>query len=432
MNDTAGSIAAEKRARKFEGKLRRSGQWGIATAVAAAAIFAGSVGSDLEANLEIFGVAIIVASAAAAIGGLLGFLFGIPRTLQSDAPSNDGSTRYLGNTNLEQISDWLTKIIVGLSLVQLGRALPALGRLGNSLSPMLGAAPGSSGFGLSLCIYSSVVSFVVVYLWTRVDLRREMMIADSSISNTVLKEVKATVAPVVQNTVNEAVRESVDAAVRSSEQAAQRTAEMVVDAQSQRDALVLQLVDRQLTDHNPPTQDELNEAFGTASRLALTQAYQRAQSQRDSNWRSKQPDDQAAMERTIPIFRSLISRDAEERFHRHFAELGFALKDATVPDLEGAREMFSKAIEVRDAHGVDNFSIYEWGRAAVAIMNDAEFRAGRPTEGGLRAAILADLRAAKNDLGDAMFSMSDPGEPDQSRDAIATWLRLNDLSIGDL
>jgi hypothetical protein len=83
-----------------------------------------------------WGVSFVVLCAAASVGCLLGFLFGIPRTLQRanpgpqpdpkpDQPSTPESktaaaaTRaFLSNTSLEEISDWLTKIIIGLGLVQ--------------------------------------------------------------------------------------------------------------------------------------------------------------------------------------------------------------------------------------------------------------------------------------------------------------------------
>ena len=70
----------------------------------------------------VFGTAIAIAGAAAVVGGVVGFLFGIPLTSkQRAAAAND--SQYEPNTNLEQVSDWLTKIIVGVGLVQLGRAL---------------------------------------------------------------------------------------------------------------------------------------------------------------------------------------------------------------------------------------------------------------------------------------------------------------------
>jgi hypothetical protein len=76
-------------------------------------------------------VSFVVAIAAAAVGCVLGFLFGIPRSLQRgregdavktiDAGDEAKSTvqrTFVTNTSLEEISDWLTKIIIGLGLVQ--------------------------------------------------------------------------------------------------------------------------------------------------------------------------------------------------------------------------------------------------------------------------------------------------------------------------
>lgn len=72
-----------------------------------------------------YATADLIASASFLAGGLVGFLFGIPRAVQgSTAPS--GATQYQANTNLEQVSDWLTKIIVGVGLVQIGRVIPGL------------------------------------------------------------------------------------------------------------------------------------------------------------------------------------------------------------------------------------------------------------------------------------------------------------------
>ncbi len=61
------------------------------------------------------------ALAYCAAGFLVGFLFGIPRVLQGEdvLPGQQPEYRQRVNTNLEQISDWLTKIIVGLGLVEL-------------------------------------------------------------------------------------------------------------------------------------------------------------------------------------------------------------------------------------------------------------------------------------------------------------------------
>jgi hypothetical protein len=58
-------------------------------------------------------IAVLWAAACLVIGGIVGFLFGIPR------PANRTSTK--DESPIEQIADWLTKIIVGLSLTKLSK-----------------------------------------------------------------------------------------------------------------------------------------------------------------------------------------------------------------------------------------------------------------------------------------------------------------------
>lgn len=84
--------------------------------------------------------ALAVTIAAFLVGALLGFLFGIPKSLQqpkevpAPAPSGDAAVdskpvrnpAFATNTSLEEISDWLTKIIVGLSLIEFERVLQAI------------------------------------------------------------------------------------------------------------------------------------------------------------------------------------------------------------------------------------------------------------------------------------------------------------------
>jgi hypothetical protein len=87
--------------------------------------------------LRIVGVSFIFAGACAVCGWLLGLLFGIPRTLSRPqaAPAATGGTAGTPapagsntaapaptnrvNTNLEDVSDWLTKTLVGVGLTQL-------------------------------------------------------------------------------------------------------------------------------------------------------------------------------------------------------------------------------------------------------------------------------------------------------------------------
>jgi hypothetical protein len=106
------------------------------------------------ARSSILSVTIMLAAAAAAVGALLGFLFGIPRSVQETGPATAVTTpgaaeeriayergAYEVNTNLEQISDWLTKILVGVGLIQLGSLTGPLGRLVDSIAAGFGGRP---------------------------------------------------------------------------------------------------------------------------------------------------------------------------------------------------------------------------------------------------------------------------------------------------
>jgi len=125
-----------------------------------------------------FCVGVVIGSAAFLIGGLVGFLFGIPRTVRSSTPSK-GMTQYQGNTNLEQVSDWLTKIIVGVSLVEIGRIIPALAKLAEILKTPLGGQPSSATFGVGVVIAGALTGFFFIYLWTR-----EMFVRELAFDNT--------------------------------------------------------------------------------------------------------------------------------------------------------------------------------------------------------------------------------------------------------
>jgi hypothetical protein len=129
--------------------------------------------------------------AAFLLGCLTGFLFGIPRapTHERAVPQTEKITDpataagkqvsgYRPNTNLEQISDWLTKILVGVGLTQLAQAPRAASALASALSPILGDAPHSGGFGLAMVIYFFVGGFFLTYLWTRLKLGAAFREAD--------------------------------------------------------------------------------------------------------------------------------------------------------------------------------------------------------------------------------------------------------------
>jgi hypothetical protein len=122
---------------------------------------------------NVFGTALAIGSSAYFTGGIVGFLFGVPRTVQGSALSKR-ITQYQGNTNLEQVSDWLTKIIVGIGLVQIGHIVPALSKLAESMKAPLGGLPSSAAFGLGLAISYALLGFFYFYFWSRSLFAREL------------------------------------------------------------------------------------------------------------------------------------------------------------------------------------------------------------------------------------------------------------------
>jgi len=129
--------------------------------------------------------ALLIAGASLAAGCLVGFLFGIPRAVQTPSPAGDDareSTRdqpdYAVNTNLEQISDWLTKIIIGLGLFQLSKIPSAFAALAAYLANAFGVPSVPSSWVAAALAYFGTCGFLSGYLWTRLFLSGEFSRAD--------------------------------------------------------------------------------------------------------------------------------------------------------------------------------------------------------------------------------------------------------------
>lgn len=125
----------------------------------------------------------VLFAAAAAVGAALGFLFGLPRARVSDlagdgtgtaaspAPVAKPSTYYLTNSNLIKVSDWLTTIVIGLGLVNLGKIGPAVRELAHALEAPLGKAAYSGAVGVGVVIVGLLAGFILDYLWTSIRVR---------------------------------------------------------------------------------------------------------------------------------------------------------------------------------------------------------------------------------------------------------------------
>lgn len=156
--------------------------------------------------------AIIWSLACLSSGGIIGFLFGIPRVLQDNPPvavnnaakpvavaggaaavddankddANKTPTAYriMVNTNLEQISDWLTKIIVGLGLIELRNVPGYLNNLSGYFALGLGGTPQTQSLASAVIVYFVIVGFLGVYLMTRIYLAQVFSRADRETQET--------------------------------------------------------------------------------------------------------------------------------------------------------------------------------------------------------------------------------------------------------
>jgi len=264
------------------------------------------------------GVGGLAALAALVSGGLLGFLFGIPRSMQG----TQAAGRYGVNTNLEQISDWLTKILVGVALIQLGSLGAGAGRLIDAVGSALGAEQDARIAAGALLVFFAITGFLVAYVLTRTELPRMFAAFDGDQLRSV--------------------------------------AEAVVDELSSRDSDAMRHVVAQL-DENGPAVDggQLSRALAGASPGLRQQVFLIAENQRRTTWRD--PATKVRMTRTVPIFRALT--ELEPSNYRYWGELGFALKDQTTPDRHGAVAALDNAIQRRGDAADRGWELYEFVRA---------------------------------------------------------------------
>jgi hypothetical protein len=127
------------------------------------------------------------------------------------------------------------------------------------------------------------------------------------------------------------------------------------------------------------------------------------------------------MERTIPVFRSLIATDTVGQWHHYRGQLGYALKDRRPPESDAAVEALGEAIRLRDAAGDVGYLFYEFNRAMARIGGDTATGASADD---LRETILADLRAAAEDAWIRDLIGRD--------ERLAEWLKRNKLKAEDL
>ena len=210
LGDGGVEAARDRRSQIQEqlGSIESLALWFFVLLAIIAAVYGASASSGHKlpvsaGSLWATGLLLAVLGAGAACGGVLGFLFGIPRllgrpVLVQGAREGQGPTHAEGsgpkvetaptpagrlfqsNTNLEDISDFLTKIIVGLSLVEAEKIFRQLRALaGEFQANALNGASGANIMFSALAVASFAGGFLFFYLETRT--RITLLLVDAEI-----------------------------------------------------------------------------------------------------------------------------------------------------------------------------------------------------------------------------------------------------------
>ena len=302
------------------------------------------------------GYGILVAGASFISGVLLGYLFGLQPTDNSKKSANQPSTPR-AQTNLVEIADWLTKIILGAGLVQLTRLPKPIWEFATRMS--VGVAVNSAldetpnpAIGLAIMGFFSTCGLLYGYLWTRY--------------------------------------------------------EDAVTSYGAGDASAAALVTLWLNGHPLPdeqTRLKMINAVKNASSTARMRIYLQAEKYRKSST-------EEVNERSLPVLQALVEADSEGVFHRNRGQCALALmgrkKDLDKPrdDWNDAFALLNDAIRIRDLSDEPGWHEYEFARAVCQITLDSNFKKDLPSDAQTIQSIQVDLDKAK-DVPDATKNVID-------------------------
>lgn len=153
-----------------------------------------------QANIVRFGAMLLWIMACIVVGAATGFLFGFPRSGKAkndnDKAASESETNGTArpNTNLEEISDWLTKIIVGLSLVNIREISITISTISKkiALSMSVPATEANHAIGFAIITGFLTVGFFYGYFYTRLFLQQAFGVSDRKLLDLVDTVVNAT------------------------------------------------------------------------------------------------------------------------------------------------------------------------------------------------------------------------------------------------
>lgn len=275
-------------------------------------------------NLSDLSQLCLFAGACVACGVLLGLLFGVPKaTVISERHSDfkdrevSSSVRYRPNTNLEQVSDWLTKMLLGIGLTQFSSISTGIA----SISQHFHGFP--ENLIISVLIYFSVFGFLCGYIWTRVYLDRFLKESESSIK-------------------------------RSLNEHEHQLEIMVSDHKTN------SLIQKHLSEwEDPEDYQELRQHILATSDIMAKDIFRSARRVRRKHW-SSEGEKLELVNRTVPIFRYLIERSrkqGQEPTHKNYAQYAYSIirmKNANVKDYELALKNITLALSVLEKSKVND------------------------------------------------------------------------------
>ncbi len=142
-----------------------------------------------------FAFGLLLMAGAGLVGGVIGLLFGIPKSVselssekrQSGENGDTPPPGYATNTNLEQISDWLTKILVGVGLTEIATIRDQFSLLATYLGDgFLAQAVPAAGTAAPtvaavIVVFGLTSGFIAGYLFTRIFLTGAFVRVDESL-----------------------------------------------------------------------------------------------------------------------------------------------------------------------------------------------------------------------------------------------------------
>lgn len=158
-------------------RVTRGARLMLTLGVVAITTFAAGV-AGLDKFTQALGVLLLVAAAASICGGLVGFMLGLPRTYSGAEEGKRPAPRILPNTNLEQISDWFTKVLVGIGLVEASTLANGVYQLAVSIQHGLDQSSAFAVGVIAIVVYYAAAGFLFGFLWTRLELGGAMHEAD--------------------------------------------------------------------------------------------------------------------------------------------------------------------------------------------------------------------------------------------------------------